>query len=553
MVAWLALGTVAALWFGVRGFGRGASAPPVFTTLTYRPAAIFRAAFAPDGKTIVYSAAPQGNTPQLFVLRPENPEPQAFGEPGTHLLSVSSKGELAVLTGARWSWHRLFQGTLARMPLGGGAPREVLENVRDAAWAPDGSALAIIHDVGGKDRLEFPIGNVLHESAGYLSDLRFSPRGDEIAFFEHPWRFDDRGSVNLVDLKGKSKVLSEGYWGEEGIAWSQDGKEILFSASLGGAEWTIYAVTRTGQRRVALTSAGGQTIHDVSAEGRWLTTRDHQFWRVMVRTPDAQEDRDLSWLDTSLYPTLSKDAGTLVFTEQGVVAGNNYAVCLRKTDGGDVVRLGEGQSWDLSADGKQVLAMVSSPPQVAIYPTGAGEPQKLERGSIENYGLYGRWFPGGDSILFQANEPGKASRFFIQRTSGGPPRPVTPEGVREGILSRDGTFVLARASIGPYRIYPLTPSAGAPRPVPGLTEEDMAISTSPDGRTALVSRLADVPARVDRIDLETGQRTLFREIAPADRVGLLGIAPTYVSEDERAYAYWTWWLRSSLFVVEWER
>jgi Tol biopolymer transport system component len=538
-----------ALGLTLRSGGK-TSAQPVFTALTYRPLAIFKAAFAPDGKTIVFSAAPEGNTSHLFVIRPENPVPQPFGDPGTHLLSVSSKGELAVLTNATYLTQRLFSGTLARMPLGGGAPREVLENVREADWTPDGSGLAVIRDAGGKDRLEFPVGKVLYESAGYLSDLRFSPRGDRIAFFEHPWRFDDRGSVNIVDLRGKKTMLSDGYWGAEGIAWEPDGREILFSASLGGAAWTIYAVTPAGARRVALRSAGGQTIHDVNAHGRWLTTRDEQSWRVMARVPEWQSDRDLSWLDGSLFPRLSQDGHVLVFTEQGGITGINYAVCLRKTEGGDVARLGDGVAWDLSADGKKVLAMISSPPQIVIYPTGAGDPLRLDRGGMENYNSTGgRWFPGGDSILFLGNEPGGASRFFVQRLAGGPPRSVTPEGMRAGVLSRDGTFLLARGSDGTYMRYPLT--GGVPRPVPWLTQDDNPIRTSMDGRSVLSSRTSDVPTHVEQIDLESGHRTMFREIAPADRVGLLGIFPTSISDDERSYAYWTWTFRSTLFTVDW--
>ena len=63
-------------------------------------------ASAPDGQTIVFSAAPTGNIPELFVIRPGTVTSQPLGEPGAHLLSISSKGELAVITGARSIGHR---------------------------------------------------------------------------------------------------------------------------------------------------------------------------------------------------------------------------------------------------------------------------------------------------------------------------------------------------------------------------------------------------------------------------------------------------------------
>src|SRR6266540_3357218 len=276
-----------------------------FQQLTFSQQSIFNARFAPDGRTIVYSAALKGNTPELFTVRPDFPEARSLGQRGAHLLSVSSRGELALLTGAHYMGHNVYQGTLARMPLEGGAPRDVLENVREADWSPDGASLAVIREVGGKDRLEYPVGKVLCETGGYLSDLRFSPRGDRIAFLEHPFRWDDRGGVAVVDLIGKKTRLADGYWGEEGLAWSPDGKEVLFSTGVGYSNFDVRAVTLTGRNRVALPSSGGLTIFDVSREGRWLAAREDVKWRLMAMAPGANTERDLSWLDDSLVVDLS--------------------------------------------------------------------------------------------------------------------------------------------------------------------------------------------------------------------------------------------------------
>src|SRR5450830_1671961 len=210
-----------------------------FRQMSFRPQAIFQAAFMPDGETIVYSAALEGNVPELFTIRPEFPEPRPLGLPKTHLLSISSKGELAVLTNARFIHQRLFIGTLARVSLWGTAPREILDDVRQADWSHDGSELAILRTAEGGDRLEFPIGKVLYETAGYLRDLRVSPRGDRIALFEHPAQWDDRGSVIVVDRTGRRTFLSGDYRGEEGLAWSRTGDEILFTASTVGMAQTL--------------------------------------------------------------------------------------------------------------------------------------------------------------------------------------------------------------------------------------------------------------------------------------------------------------------------
>jgi Tol biopolymer transport system component/predicted Ser/Thr protein kinase len=548
-IAWILAAVFAAVAAGALLFasraGRG-SEPLAFRQLNFRREAIFQAAFAADKDTVVYSAATSGNTPQIFAVRPDYPEPQPLGPPSTHLLAVSSKGELAVLIGAHYVAYRLFTGTLARMALGGGAPREIQEEVRQADWSPDGSQLAIIREVGGKDRLEYPIGKVLREVSGYLSDLRMSPRGDRIAYFEHPRKWDDRGSVNVVDLAGNNTVLSDGYWSERGLAWSADGEEILFSASAIGGSYTVYAATPTGKTRIAYQAPGGFTIEDVARDGRWLATRGDFRYMAMVHTPGAAEDRDLSWLNTSHVRALSQDGRTLLFAETAL--GTNYAVCLRKTDGSPVLRLGEGWPADLSADAKWVLAVIQShPPQLVIYPTGAGETRHLERGDIETYST-AQWFRDGKSVLICGNELGKGTRFYVQQIGGGAARPVTPEGTRDGWLSADGKLVLARGPEGKYFIYSI--AGGEPRPVPTLTETDELAQWSADGRTVLAYPHAQIPYRLERVDLATGRRTLFKELAPADRVGLLSMREIFVTDDLQSYAYTAYYQVSSLFVSE---
>jgi eukaryotic-like serine/threonine-protein kinase len=519
-----------------------------FRRMSFRPQAIFQAAFMPDGETIVYSAALEGNVPELFTIRPEYPEPRPLGLPTrTHLLSISSKGEMAVLTNARYVAQRLFTGTLARVPLGGTAPREILEGVRQADWSPDGSELAILRAAGGKDRLEFPIGRVLYETAGYLSDLRVSPGGDRIALLEHPRPWDDRGSVIVVDRAGKRTVLSGDYSGAEGLSWSQTGDEVLFTASTVGRAQTLYGVDLSGHRRIALSGAGGLTMHDVSRTGRWLVTRDDVRTEISVLTPGAGGERDVSWLDSSSDPFLSQDGNMLLFSDQSVTGGPNYGVCLRRTDGGPVVPLGEGRDWGLSPDGKWALAIVHSPPQLVIYPTGPGETRRLPRGNLEAYQTAG-WFPDGKSVLVCGNEAGKASRCYAQDVSGGLPRPVTPEATTKGTVSPDGQQILYSKPDGTWLVQ--RAGGGAAQAAPGLTAHDQIVRWSADGRSVYVYDPARVPFRLERLDLASGVRVLMREMAPADRTGVLWIIWASLTDDTRSYAYSYQRMTSQLFVVE---
>jgi Tol biopolymer transport system component len=546
----LALFAVVAGGFFFAGMWKGrASGSKVvsFQPMTFRPQTIFRAAFAPDGKSFVYSAALTGNRPELFVLSSDYPEPRSLGLKDAHLLSVSSKGELALIIKARYVGHRLFEGTLARMPLGGGAPREILDGVREADWAPDGEGLAIIRTVGGKDRLEFPAGKVLFETAGYVSDLRFSPDGQHIGFLTHPIKYDDRGGVAVVDLAGKVSNLSDGYWGLEGLAWTPDGKEVLFAAGNSYSAFVIYAVSLSGKRREALESAGGLTIQDVSRDGRWLVTRDDLRRSVMGLARGAKTEQDLSFLDYSEPRDLSADGRTLLFTEESGVFGTNYAVCIRKMDGSPPVRLGEGAASFLSPDGKWALAVIpTSPAQLAIYPTGAGEPRKLNRGNLENIDS-ASWYSDGKRILVCGNEPGRASRCYVEEVPDGQPRAVTPEGTSRGLISPDGKQIFVWRGSANFALYPA--EGGEPRPLPFLAAHDEFIRWSADGRALLVFNRADLPAQVEKVDITTGRRTLLKRLVPPDLTGVLGFTGVAISDDASTYAYAFMQQRSSLFLI----
>ena len=155
-LAWAA----AALAAGVILAGLGAAAllrrsgaePPTFRRLTFRRGYVSTARFAPDGQTIVYGAAWEGKPVEIYTARPESPESRPFGIGPADVLSISKAGELALSPNRRFTTGWETVGTLAQMPLSGGAPREILENVSEADWAPDGKSLAVVHEVSGKYR-----------------------------------------------------------------------------------------------------------------------------------------------------------------------------------------------------------------------------------------------------------------------------------------------------------------------------------------------------------------------------------------------------------------
>jgi len=523
-----------------------ATVPIKYRQHTFRPQTIFQALYAPDGQTLVFSAALTGNTPYLYSLRPEYTEPLKMNDAPLQLLSISTKGELAVLTNPHWLAHRICTGTLARMPLGGGAPREIMDNVLQATWAPDGSDLAVVRPVGGVFQLEYPAGKVLVKSGGYVSDVRFSPDGKHIAFFEHPVAFDDRGDVVVVDLSGKRKTLSTGYWGLEGVAWSTDGKTVYFSGGTGYADFSIYAATLSGNVRVAAQSAGGLVIHDVAANGQMIATRDDMNRIMFVHAPGAANDVDMSFQELSEPVAMSKDGSAVIFTESGSAAGANYEVCLRHTDGSPVVVLGEGGATSLSDDSRWVLAGIF-PNRIVAYPTGAGQSVELKTSSIELV-ADARWMPGAKQVLLLGGRKDEAARMYLLDFPDGTPHAISGPGIIFAFPSPDGKRVLVQQADLSWAIAGLD-SSSTRTPAPGLNADDNVSAWQADGRGVFIHHRNRVPNLVEAVDLTSGER---RELATLDpkMAAVLYIRSVAMTPTGNAYAYGALNYVSRLYTME---
>ena len=545
-VAALALAVLAGTVLGFVIGRRAATAPetaPRFTRLTFRRGSVLSARFAPDGRTVVYGAAWEGNPVELFSTQPGAPESRSLGLPSADILSISRTGEMAISLGRRFLAGWESTGTLARVPLAGGAPREVMANVQEADWAPDGKSFAVVRDAGHRRRLEFPSGKVLYETAGWISHARLSPDGTRVAFVDHPQRGDNLGSVAIVDLKGSRQALGD-IRGISGLAWSGAGE--LWTAADG-----IVAVPLTGTRRRLFGAPGIIELQDVSDEGRSLLNIKTARREVVGLAPGESRERNLSWLDWSFPVDLSADGRTLLFDEQNVSPDRGYSIYLRKTDGSAAIRLGEGRSLALSPDGKWALAVVGSGPDahLALLPTGVGDAQALPASSLVYQSA--TWFPDGRRILLGAHAPGRGSRLYMQEVPDGRPQAISPEGVVVGLakaVSPDGTQVVAIGSDGTVALYPI--GAGEPRAVPGVTREDQPFGWTADGRGIYVLRGTGLPARVEVVDVSTGRRRFWKEIAPPDPAGVLSVSPVLMTPDGKSYVYSYRRVLDDLFLVE---
>jgi eukaryotic-like serine/threonine-protein kinase len=359
----------------------------------------------------------------------------------------------------------------------------------------------------------------------------------------------------VVDLAGNKKVLSGEWFGVQGLAWSADGSEVWFTASKSGQDRGLYGVTLEGKERLVLRLPGALMLFDVWKDGRVLLMRASWRRELVSVTGDETKERDLSWLDYSYPAELSADGKNLLFDEEGgggslaYSKGFTYAVYVRKTDGSPAVLLGEGGAVALSPDGKWALsAMPGAPSQLKLLPTGAGQPKDLTNDSINHN--WAHWFPDGKHIVTSGNEPGKGTRLYAYDVNSGKSNAVTPEGVSATsfAISPDAHDV---AAIGPDQkgyLYPL--AGGEARVIPGFNPGEEPITWSSDGHSLYVYQPGELPARVFRLDVKTGQRTLWKQLMPSDPAGVENIGPILMTPDAKTCVFGYHRMLADLYLAE---
>jgi serine/threonine protein kinase/Tol biopolymer transport system component len=528
---WLAVALLALAAGAYIGANSRTRPRPTFQRLTFRRGDISGAKFSPDGQTVLFSAQWAAEPNTIFSTRLGRSESRALGLPPARILSISSTGELAILLGSATSGT---PGTLARVPLSGGAPREILESVIDADWSPDGNSLAVSHSVGGHNRIEYPIGTVLDQSAGRPAyGLRVSPKGDLLAFFQYDNAVGDF-AVAVVDRHGVKRVLSRGWTIVGGLAWSPKGDEIWYAGGKTGEEPVLRAVQMNLKDRTVVEAPAWIALKDITRDGRVLASVVDTRVGISSLAPGAKQERDLSWFEASRIYDIAADGKSILFVEMSYGQPRNTAIYLRKTDGSPAVRLGDGNRPALSPDGKWVACIVSDGPRTSLtlLPTGAGEARTI--GSPEMHYERVEWFPDGQRILFSGNEPNRRARAFVQDINGGKAVPVTPEGMDASHVSPDQQYATVVTS-GKVSLLPI--KGGNLKPIANLESGESVIRWSGDGRFLFLRKLEEPSLlKINRLDVATGLKRPWKELKAPDPVGVQ-LLQVVMTPDGNSYAY----------------
>jgi len=539
---WAAMGAAAAILLALAPAAYFAprflrSQPPSFQRLTFRRGDVTSAKFAPGG-AVVYTAEWDGAPPAFYSVIPGNREGRPLQLPPGQVLAVSASGEMAVLLGNGPA------GTLARVPFGGGAPREILENVYHADWGPDGESLAVVRKIAGKYRLEYPVGTVLYETDDRPPAYpRVSRDGKLVAFFEHDAAVGDY-SVCIVGANRPKQVLSHGWRGVGRLGWSPRGDEIWFSGAQAGGDPAVYAVDLSGQQRLVSQAPGFVLMQDVARDGSVLITAVNG--RLGILYADGSTQRDLAWFDASFAYDLSPDARSLVFVELTSGEGRNAAIYLRKADGSPAVRLGYGNLPALSPDGKWVASIHHQPSssQVLLLPTGPGELRSVDFQNMHYESV--EWFPDSRRILFTGNQAGRPARSWIYDPDAGQPKPLTPEGVRATRVSPDGhSFVV----VDPHRLLLGDIAGGDSKAVTELQPGERVVRWSADGRSIFLTQSEGETVKLTRVDVASRKREPWR-VLKVPESGAEFVGPVAMSADGRVVVSTFQHDLSNLFLVQ---
>jgi serine/threonine protein kinase len=535
------------------GSTAGVAAPSLrFKRLTYRLGTVAGARFVSGGSGVVYGASWEGRPFEVFTAFPGSPEARSLGLPPANVLSISSTGEMALSVGYHHNHWNQVTGMLARTSVAGGGVRALQKDVVHAEWSPDGKTMAIIRFVDGICRLEYPAGTVLFETPDWLSRPCVSPDGSLVAFGYHAHLGETTADVCVIGPGGPHRVLMSNLSSLSGMAWSPSGEEVWCSGIHDGERNGIRAVRLDGKVRDIYISPARVYLHDLARDGRALMSLGSLRLGMGVSTEDSGRDVDLSWFDGSVASDISADGRQVMFWECAEAGNPNYASYLRDLDGSPAVRIGDGTTTRFSPDAQWALAITLRPTHgLWLYPIGLGEPRPIPIEGVERI-VWAGFHPDGRRLFVAGSTPGRAKRLYLLPIEGGRPEllwdePIEFDRVLGPPVSPDGHRLVIRRASGEPLMVSLDGSA---KPLPALGANDKALRFDDTGRYLYVAAGDVGDRRIDRLDLESGERTLWRRLQPRDPTGIVFIGDPVITPDGSCLVYTYFRQLSDLYLVE---
>jgi eukaryotic-like serine/threonine-protein kinase len=519
---WLALGGLGCAIVGA-AIAWTLRPPPrpvaMFQRISFERGTVIRGRWLAEAKTLLYSGILHDGIPDTYVIRDDYPTSVSAGLHGAVLLAISKQDQLAVLVRPQFWGQYVWQGTLARVPMGGTEPRELLDNVYDADWSPDGSMLGVIDRKNDRWQVEYPIGKVLLTTENWISDLRISPNGKYLAVFRHPAASkDDRGNVLLLDSDGKQKLISAEWEALEGMAWTPGGNEVWYSAARSGSQYCIRASTPEGKERTVYCGTSGTRLHDLSADGRALVSSEAPQFTTVVMEHGSKEERDLDGLGAAIRPRLTPDGAEVVLTDVSESGGSDYSVYVQKMTGhGSPVKIGDGgYGSDVSNDGKWALVVLPGEVQgkVQVIPVGAGEAKTLQWEGFQVSSA--NWFPDGQHILLFGNPAEQPVGLYMTDGKGSTPKMLVKNAPEWADVMPDGEhlLLLVDGALVQHSI-----NDGSEKKLRSLLPGEVPVDWASEPNHLFTEIVSATEVRIDKIDLASEKRETWQVFIPENQQG----------------------------------
>ena len=396
--------------------------PPL--RLTSNPAHDLFPAWSPDGREIAF-VRQSGSEVSIFVI-------PALGGPE----------------------RKLYSGTSAFLLL--------YDYGNGLSWSPDGKYLAFSGQRSPREpnsifllsRESLEARQITTPPAGFLGDSTpaFSPDGKVLAFV----RGASSRDVEIYTMPatgGEPKRLTFDNRSGRSLAWTADGREILFSlwASATFRLWRVSAAGGTPEQLAV--GQGGSTLA-ISRQGDHLAysqeSRDTDIWRIGTSGPTSMRPtRLISSTRLDYGPQYSPDSKRIAFTS-GRSGSNEIWLC--DADGLNPVQLTSFAGPDVgsprwSPDGRQVAfdSVATGNRDIFVVSVEGGKPRRLTEDSSDE--VRPSWSRDGRSIYFGSNRTGDW-QVWKAPAEGGKAVQVTQQGGREAIESFDGNLVYYTKSFG---------------------------------------------------------------------------------------------------------
>jgi DNA-binding winged helix-turn-helix (wHTH) protein/Tol biopolymer transport system component len=499
---------------------------PSFRQLNFRAGLVESARFAAGTNNAVYTMMEADGGKRTLLVSLDGSSSQTL----SGIENASRLGSSKLL---RASGHSQSMSTLT-------------DDLRCADWFPDGRQVALVSTHDTESQIEFPANHVVYRSSAFISNLRVSPIGDEVAFLEHPVRDDDEGYPVIVDRQGNSRILTKLWSSADGLAWSPSGREVWFTAAGTGVSRALYAVSKRGNVRLVYGAPSSMRLFDISRTGRILIGLDDLQTSMVARLANDSAEEDVTKFDESHVDDISADGQLILFTEAGNAGGQHYSAYTFDQQSRKAVRFAAGRGFALSPDKNSAITI---DPQDRSFFSLTNFATRWSR-KIQGEGFEYQWIkfhPDGRRVLAGGAYPGQPFQICMQSLEGGKPMPIKNATYMDSVqVSPDGERIAGRIG-GQTLIVDLDTGV---RHTVRLGGKGMPIAWSRDGLGVYCLLFDQSPSRVVRADWRTGSVQDWKTLATSGTSEFAGLASAVAAPSANAYAYSTTYHLSKLYVVD---